>query len=417
MSARTARICVIRCHYYRDTRLQREVSAMLDRGHAVHVLCLRDAEEPIRESRNGLTITRIPFAHRAGAGNVRRLAEYAAFFVLAGVLVTALHLRRRLDLVQVNSVPDALVFAAVVPRMTGARVVLDLQEPFPEFFAARSGVEAGHWMVRLIGRMEQLSIRFADAVVTVTEPMRQVFIERGASPEKITVVMDGSDDRTFDPHRHPRRPRDRDRFVLVSHGTIEPHYGLDTAIRAVAGLSSVVPSIELHIVGDGSQRAELQRLAVGLGVADQVHFSPGFVPIDELVARLADADLGIVAMTRNPFRDLTLAGKMFDFITMGVPMVVSTTRSVQSAFPPGCFEPFVADDARDLAKAIVRVYANPTTAKAQATRAREVARPYSWAAQRERYHEVIDAQLGRGRRQVQVVSASAEMALTLPETG
>ena len=45
----------------------------------------------------------------------------------------------------------------------------------------------------LIAALEQASIRFADAALTVTEPMRQVFVARGASPDKITVVMDGSD--------------------------------------------------------------------------------------------------------------------------------------------------------------------------------------------------------------------------------
>lgn len=394
MSARTmARVCVIRCHYYRDTRLQREVAAMLERGHAVHVLCLRDDGEPARERRDRLTITRIPINHKPGAGNLGRLAEYAAFFVTISVVVTVMHLRRRLDLVQVNSVPDALVFAAAIPRLTGARVLIDLQEPFPEFFASRSGVGADHWAVRLIARIEQLSIRFAHAAITVTEPMRQAFIDRGAPPDKITVVMDASDAKTFDPHRLPARERDPDRFVLVSHGTIEPHYGLDTAIRAVARLSSVIPSIELRIVGDGSQRSELQQLAAGLGVSDRVVFSPGFVPIDELVVALSEADVGIVAMKQNPFRDLTLAGKMFDFITMGIPMAVSTTQSVQSAFPPGCFEPFVANDPGDLARAVAQLHADTEAAASYAARAQDVARPYSWAIQRERYHGVVDALL------------------------
>ena len=388
-----ARVCVIRCHYYRDTRLQREVGAMLERGHTVHVLCLRDDGEPAQERRDRLTITRIPIKHKPGVGNFRRLAEYAAFFVAISIAVTAMHLRTRLDLVQVNSVPDALVFAAAVPRLSGARVLIDLQEPFPEFFASRAGVAADHWAVRFIARIEQLSIRFAHAAITVTEPMRQAFISRGTPPDKITVVMDGSDAKTFDPQRLPARERDPDRFVLISHGTIEPHYGLDTAIRAVARLSSAIPSIELRIVGDGSQRSELQQLAAGLSVADQVVFSRGFLAIDELVAELADADVGVVAMKRNPFRDLTLAGKMFDFITMGIPMVVSTTQSVESTFPPGCFESFVANDPCDLATAIVRLYNDAEAAASYAVRARNAARPYSWSVQRERYHEVVDALL------------------------
>jgi glycosyltransferase involved in cell wall biosynthesis/lipid II:glycine glycyltransferase (peptidoglycan interpeptide bridge formation enzyme) len=389
-----ARVCVVRCHYFRDTRLQREVAALLDRGHRVHVLCLRGAGEPLRERRDHLTITRIPLSHAAGAGPARRLVEYGLFFLTATLGVTALHLCRRLDLVQVNSLPDALVFAALVPRLCGARVLLDLQEPMPEFFETKSSAGERHSAVRLIIALEQASIRFADAVLTATEQMRQAFVARGAPADKITVVMDGSDEAIFDPARHPGHHGDK--FVLVSHGTIEPQYGLDTAIRAVAQLAGTIPALELRIIGDGSARTELQALASRLGVSDRVFFSAGFVPADELVTTLAGSDVGVVAMKQDRFRDLTLAGKMFDYITMGIPMVVSSTRSVVETFPDGCFETFVSDDAVDLARAIRRLHADPPLAASYARQAKDVARPYSWPVQRRHYWDVVDALLEPG---------------------
>ena len=70
--------------------------------------------------------------------------------------------------------------------------------------------------------------------------------------------------------------------ALISHGTIEERYGLDTAIGAVALLRTEIPELELKIYGDGTDRGRLRRLAASLGVADRVHFSDGFVPFDEL---------------------------------------------------------------------------------------------------------------------------------------
>ena len=387
-----ARVCVIRCHYFRDTRLQREISALLDRGHQVHVLCLREPGEPMRERRNGLTITRIPMRHTAGATTARRLFEYILFFLAASVGVTALHLHRRLDLVQVNSLPDALVFSALIPRLAGARVLLDLQEPMPEFFETKSGLDDRHLAVRLVVALEQASIRFADAVITVTEQMRQTFGARGAATDKITVVMDGSDEEIFDPAQHHRH--DSGTFVLVSHGTMEPQYGLDTAIHAVAQLITTIPELELHLIGDGSARESLAALASQLGVADHVVFSAGFIPIDQLVAMLANSDVGVVAMKRDSFRDLTLAGKMFDYIAMGIPMAVSETRSVSENFPAGCFAPFNSGDADSLARAIQHLYADRDQAAAYATRARNAARPYRWPVQRRRYRDVVDGLIG-----------------------
>jgi glycosyltransferase involved in cell wall biosynthesis len=393
-----ARVCVVRCHYYRDTRVRREVAGLLDKGHRVELVCLRDRGEPRQERRDGLTIRRLPIRHAVGAGAARLLAEYLAFFVLASIVVSTLHLRRRFALVQVNSVPDVLVFTAMLPRLTGARVLLDLQEPMPEFFATRFGTDARHPMVRLIAALEQLSIRFAHAAITPTEAMRRTFVSRGAPARKITVVMDGADEQVFDVNRHPPRGREPDRFVLVSHGTIEPQYGLDTAIHAVAQLADELPGLQLRIFGDGSQRQDLQALAERLGVGDRVWFSAGFVPVGELVAALADADVGVVAMKRDAFRDLTLAGKMFDLITMGTPMAVSLTRSVQETFEEGCFEPFISGDVADLARAIRRLHDQPDLAAAYASRAAEAGRPYSWHVQRRKYLEVVDALLNAAAR-------------------
>ena len=67
--------------------------------------------------------------HSAGVGTARRLAEYVTFFVLVEFGVAALHLRRRFDPVRMNSPPDASVFVALLPRLTGARVLRALSEP------------------------------------------------------------------------------------------------------------------------------------------------------------------------------------------------------------------------------------------------------------------------------------------------
>lgn len=388
------RVCVVRCHYLRNSRVKREIDALVLAGHEVQVVCLKEPGEQAIERKPGLTVLRLPLRHATGAGAVRLFLEYGLFFLLAAVVVTALHAVQRFDVVQVNSVPDALVFVAALPRLTGARVLLDVQEPMPEFFATRFGARPTHPLVRVIAALERWSIRFADAVITVTEPMRRTFEGRGAPADKITVVMDGSDEQVFDPDRFPRETRDPDRFVLISHGTIEPQYGLDTAIEAVALLADELPGLRFRIFGTGSQRSELGALADRLGVADRVWFSDGFVPLDELVAELTAADVGIVAMKQDAFRDLTLAGKMFDFIALGTPMAVSITKSVEETFGDGCFEPFQSGDAHDLARAVRRLHDEPELAAKYASRAAEVVRPLSWPVQRQRYLEVV-AELGR----------------------
>ena len=396
-----ARIGLIRQGSYSlDPRVRREVAALADAGHTVDVICLRRPGEPRTERSGAVTV------HRLRPPRGGYVARYAQFGVMAAGYATVLCARRRWDVVQVNTLPDALVFAAAGPRLLGARVLLDLHEVMPEFFATKFGQGLDHPAVRLLGRVEQASIRFADHAITCTEPMRETFVRRGADPTRISVVLNGADEAVFDPVRHPPRARQAGRFTLVSHGSLEARYGLDTLIEAVALIGDEIPGIEAWIYGEGAERAALGRLARDRGVTDRVRFSDGFVAIDELLAAIADADAGVVAMRRDAFRDLTHCNKMFDFIEMRRPAIVSRTRSVHEYFDDSCFVLFDGGDAHDLARAIRVLHADPALGERLVRRAAEVGEPYRWTHQRRRYVAVVQALARRGAP----VSASASSA-------
>lgn len=403
------RICVIRQLYYpRDAKCRREVDALVQAGHNVDVICLRRHGERLHERRGAaVRVWRIPIQHRRGRLTMY-LLEYAVVLIIAAFWVAALHLRKRFDVVQVNTPPDSIVFAALVPRLFGARILLQLQEPMPEFFTTKFNVSADHIVARLVGWTEQASIRFADFVITCTEHMRRAFVGRGADASKIAVVVPTSNEDEFDPSRVQRSRRDRDSFVLVSHGSIEERYGLDTAIQAVRLLRDDIPGIRLEIYGEGFYSAQLQQLAKNEGVTDLVTFH-GWVPLDVLLQAIADADVGVVAMKRDAFRDLTHCLKMYDFIAMGRPVVASRTLSVDEYFDDDALQKFTAGDPVDLARALRELRADPRRAESLVTRASRATEPYRWRNQREFYTGVI-ARLVGGRRR------ASPIAPTLPET-
>ena len=390
-----ARILVIRqSSFPSDIRVRREVQALLDDGHEVDVLALAAAGEPLRETWNGARVRRLRMAPRRSSGP-RYLFEYAAFALFAAVVGAARHLRRRYDLVQVHSLPDTHVFTALVPKLLGAKVVLDLLETMPEFFGTRFP-GASPRARRIVALAEQASIRFADHVITCTDQMKEAFVGRGAPPGKIDVILNSADESIFDPERHPPRERTPGRFTLIVHGTIEERYGIDTAIEALALLAGEIPELELHVYGKGSYRETLERLAEERGVADRVHIRRDWVPMDDMVHAISQADAGVVAMKRDPFRDLTHCNKMYELITMRRPQLMSRTRSVEAYFDEGCFAWFESDDPEDLARAIRRLHADPELGRELVANASARNDAYRWERQREHYQQVVRGVLGRG---------------------
>jgi glycosyltransferase involved in cell wall biosynthesis len=385
-----ARVCVIRQGFYPlDTRVRREVQALAGAGHEVDVICVRRPGQRRRERRGGITAYRLPLPRERSDGHWRYVLQYGSFALAAALLCSVLHLRRRWDVVQVNSMPDALVFAAAVPRLLGARVVLDLHECMPEFFAVKFGVPPHHPALRILAAVEQLSIRFAHGVITCTDQMRETFIARGADPAKIAVVLNSADEGIFDAGQHRPARRRPDRFTLLCHGAIEHSYGIDTLLRAAALLRDDIPGLRVEIFGDGTYRSEVGRLSDELGLDGSVRVSDGWAPIEELVAAIAHADVGVVAMRRNAFRDLTHCNKMFDFIAMRRPVVVSRTRAVEAYFHESCFALFESGDERDLARASRSLYDDPAMSERLVAKAAEVSEPYRWVRQRELYLRAV----------------------------
>lgn len=386
-----ARVCVIRQGYYPlDTRVRREVAALAGAGHEVDVLCVRRPGQPLRERLGPVTVHRLPLSARRAEGRVGYILRYAGFALAAALFAAVLAPRRRWAVVQVNSMPDALVFAAVVPRLLGARVLLDLHECMPEFFSVKFGVSMRHPVVRLLVAAEQASIGFADRAITCTELMRDAFVARGAPPEKLAVVLNSSDEAVFDAARHPPAGRREGRFTLICHGAIERSYGHDTLVRAAALLRDELPGLRVEIYGDGTYREELERLADGLGLNGALSISDGWVPIDQLVAAIAAADAGVVAMRRDRFRELTHCNKMFDFIAMRRPAIVSRTRAVEAYFGQEAFALFESGDEHDLARAIRALHADRELGSRLVARASEVSAPYRWDRQRRLYERVVE---------------------------
>jgi glycosyltransferase involved in cell wall biosynthesis len=385
-----ARVCLIRQGYHPlDTRVRREIDALTAAGHAVDVICVRRPGQRYHERIGRVTVRRLPLSARRTDGALGYVLRYAVFALSAGALAAALGIRRRWDVVQVNSMPDMLVFAAVVPRLLGARVLLDLHECMPEFFQVKFGVGPDHPAVRLVAALEQASIRFADRVITCTEPMKAAFVARGARADCIDVVLNASDETIFDAALHPPAPRSDDRFTLICHGAIERSYGHDTLVRAAALLRDEIAGLRVEIYGDGTYRDELRRLGAELGLDGALWVSDGWVPIEQLVAAIAAADAGVVAMRRDAFRDLTHCNKMFDFIAMRRPALVSRTRAVEEYFGDDAFALFEAGDVEDLARAIRRLHTDRALGARLVARAAETSAAYGWERQRTIYQRIV----------------------------
>ena len=122
---------VVHAYYPHDVRVRRQCEALADRGDEVDLVCLQDEGEQSTERIGNVNVHRLPLKHNRGQGVTGYLVEYSALFLLAFVKLTMLSIRHRYRVVQVHNLPDFLVFTTLVPRMLGARVLLDMHDITP----------------------------------------------------------------------------------------------------------------------------------------------------------------------------------------------------------------------------------------------------------------------------------------------
>ena len=393
MSARA--VAIVRHSFYPfELNVKREAEALRDAGHHVHVICLRGPGEAARATVEGVEVYRLPVGHKRGQV-LRYLWEYNAFFVLASFKLAQLHRRFRFGAVQVNTMPDYLVFAALYPKLTGAKVVLHLHEPVPELFRTmfpdRWYTGAFLWTV---ARVEQAAIRFADRALTVTEQMRQNYARRGADARKISVIVNVPDDRHFRRERYDHlrahidsvksAERARGVFRVLTHGAIEERYGFDTIVRALAAAKEHVPGIQFRFMGAGDYLTEVLQLAASLNVRDRVNHL-GFVPFEQMIEEILLADVCVVAVKASPYSVLVHTNKMYEYMALERPVIASRLDSVAAYAPGDAVLYFEPGNPADLAEKLVWAALHPDDMARRVARAREVYERLRWEREKETY--------------------------------
>lgn len=374
-----------------DPRIRRQVDALLSAGYEVDVFALRDAGQLPVEVDGGLRVIRLPVRRRF-SGFAGHLAEYLAFAGHVAARLTAEHRRRRYRLVQVATLPDFLVVAVGPLKLSGVPLLLDLHEDMPAFFEDRFAGISGRVLRPIVRGVARGSSAMADELLTVHEPLRALAVARGVAPEKITVIMNGADERLFDPARHTRRAFMEDgELRIIHHSSLQRIYGLEVTVEAIARLSPARgdPSVRLDVYGDGPYRPQIEAAIARTGTGARVHLH-GPVPLDRLPALLAGADLGIVPSLPESYLQLSLSTKLLEYVAMGIPVIASDLATFRAHFDASALTYVPGGDPDALADAIRHLAADPRAVALQAAAAQRQGKPYGWARQAPAYLAVVE---------------------------
>jgi glycosyltransferase involved in cell wall biosynthesis len=388
------RVCHIAYSFYEeDNRVKRYAQAFADEGHQVEVIALRRAGQPRDGERRGVRVSRIQRRVVTERTSWWYLLKIVLFLMRSAAVVSVRHLRARYDIIHVHNVPDFLVFAALVPRMTGTPVILDIHDILPELYAGKFAAGVNSRMFSCLLFVERLSSRFASHVIVANDIWRAKLVQRAVAPDDCTTVLNYPDVRLFTPATKSHA-WDDGKFVMLYPGSLNHHQGVHVAVKAFARVADRVPGAELHIYGEGPARNYLRELAATLGLRERVHFHDP-VPLEDIAGTMARADVGIETKLAAGFSGDAVSTKILEFMACGVPVIASRTAAHAHYFDDTVLRFYPPGDEIALGEAIVECYAARATQADRIRRARAFALDLSWQRHSAEYATLVSTLLKR----------------------
>jgi len=383
------KVChVVYAFYETDTRVRMYAEALAERGEHVDVISLRKPGHAEYGLIDGVHVHRIQTRVVNERGKATFLYRLLKFFVKSAAFLT----KRTLigggpyDLIHVHSVPDFEVFAALIPKIKGSKIILDIHDIVPEFYTSKFDVSQDSFIFKGLMFAEKTSTAFADHVIIANHLWEKIITARSVRKEKCSTFLNYPVSTFF--QNYPRTRMDN-KVRMIYPGSLNLHQGVDIAVKAFDLIKAQAPQAELYIYGDGPAKDALWRLVADMNLEARV-FLRDFQPLEEIVPLIADADIGIVPKRAESFGDMAFSTKIFEFMALNVPVIASKTTIDSYYFNNSVVKFFAPGSPESLAKAMLDLIRDKQAREILAQNAAAFIKENAWAVKKEDYLHLAD---------------------------
>jgi len=283
-----------------------------------------------------------------------------------------------------------LVFAVVIPKLFGAKIILDIHDSLPQTFLSKYNLTKKNFIYKLLILEERMSYRFSDKVIAAHSLLKdEVFANVGLDVNKFDVILNYADELIFN---FIEEYKLNGKLRLVFHGTIAERFGLDYVLDELKDLDDV--DFDFTIIGEGDYSAEIENKIKACNLASKVKFINKYYPVKELPKILSDFNLGLVSYEISQATEYMLPVKLFELISMGIPAIVVKNKVI--------YHYFIAEDVffyenslpGSLKKLVKNISKNKNLLLEKRKRLSEIREKYYWSYQAQKYYDIVQNLIG-----------------------
>jgi glycosyltransferase involved in cell wall biosynthesis len=373
--------------YEQDNRVRRYAETLMKRGDQVDVIALRKKRQNFSGELNKVKIWRIQQRMINEKKKITYLFRLLNFFFRSFIFLSYKHLKEPYDLVHIHSVPDFLVFVSFMPKVKGAKIILDIHDILPEFYISKFNTSKKTYLFKMLQIVEKISIMFSDHVIISNHLWRKKLISRSTHSGKCTAILNYPVNLSFS---RAAIQNNHNKFIMIYPGSLGWHQGLDIAINAFNLIIDRAPEAEFHIYGTGSYKKQLRHIIRDLALQDKI-FLKETVPFDNVHQIMANANLGIVPKRNDSFGGEAFSTKIFEFMLIGIPVIVSKTKIDKYYFNESVVQFFEPGNEKDLAEKMMLLIKNKDLRQQLAHNASKFIQKNNWDVKKHIYLDLVDS--------------------------
>lgn len=364
-----------------------------------HHMVSADMPEPSRdEFLDGFHVIRVK-SHGTTNGS---LIARAICEVLTDIDILVKGLRiKPVDILYIMPPPITLpFFAALIKWVRKSKMVLFLQDTFPEFLISMNLMSRRNICFKIARVIEKLTYRNVDYLGVHSPKNRAYIISRGVDERKVHVIPLWADTDFLGKQQRPTQLLSKyqldHKFVVMYAGTIGFAVGAKTLPQA-AKLLEREEDIQFVVIGGGNKKKEMQEEMNHLESTNILSFSP--IPREDLPDVLASSDILLVMLRKeqstnpNGYFKAVIPHKMLTDMSSARPVLLSAevdSNAADLVHIANCGLTVPPEDPAAIAEAILRMKQDQKQRELWAKNGYEfVRRQFSASRQVERMEEMF----------------------------
>lgn len=344
-----------------DERVENEINILISKGYNILLACRAKDKTYQVEEMPKLTIYRIPISKFIYKSSAVAL-QFPFYFKFWKKHLEKIIKQSKIDVIHVHDLPLVDV-ALKLSKKFGVPIVADYHENRPEIMKMYKFTKTfpGKYIIS-IKKWHEYQLQNTpkvDHLILVTEEAKDYYAKNYAiNPQKITVLPNYISLNRFKKFELPDDflPEFQKKFIVTYFGDTGLRRGLLSIIEA-ADLLKDKSNIHFIIIGTSKEQPIIEKKIEHLKLKNIT--LTGWIPISEAVKYINISKVGLCPFLRNIHHDTTYANKMFQFLALGKPVIVSDcTAQKNFVIKESCGLVFEAGNSKELSDRIIDLMEN-----------------------------------------------------------